>query len=108
MMLTDTKGNRLYKKVDIKVFFPENIFPVRHMIQHAPANKGYNSENLDEILMQITDQLDGLYPFWEFKFTELSPMGRTARFVFQFAKYRASAPTAEYIKEGKTDGNPAV
>jgi hypothetical protein len=89
----------MFRKVDIKIIFPENIFPVKHVVQRAPAKKGYNGDNIDEILMSITDQLDGLYPWWEFKMSELTPSGRCARFVFTFTKYRAGDP--------KTGLNPA-
>jgi hypothetical protein len=90
-MLKDTKGNRLYRKVDIRIFFPERIFPPRHLAQHAPAHKGFNGENIDDILMQVVDKLDVLYPWWEFKMIELASVGRTARYVFTFAGYKAGA-----------------
>ena len=38
--------------------------------------------------MDTTDKLDSLYPFWDFKLSELKPEGRTARYAFTFAGYR--------------------
>jgi hypothetical protein len=90
-MLKDTAGNRLFRKVDIRIIFPERIFPPKHQSQHAPAHKGFSSENIDELLMQVTDKLDTLYPWWEFRLISQAPVGRTARYVFTFAGYRAGA-----------------
>ena len=42
------------------------------------------------MLMEVADQLDTLYPWWNFSYVELKPVGRTARFVFTFAGYRAA------------------
>jgi hypothetical protein len=90
-MLKDTDGNRLFRKVEIKIVFPERIFPVNRSVHHAPAHKGFNAENIDDILMQVTDKLDTLYPWWEFRLISQAPVGRTARYVFTFAGYKAGA-----------------
>lgn len=90
-MLRDTVGNRLFRKVQIKIIFPDNIFPPKVVYQHAEPHKGFGPAGLDDCLMQITDRLDTLYPWWDFKMTELTPIGRTMRYVFTFAGYRAGA-----------------
>jgi hypothetical protein len=88
-MLQDNKGNRLYKTVDVKIYFPDKIFPTRHMRQHAPAGKGFNGDNIDELLMTLADKLDVLYPWWDFNLVELKPSGRVARYAFNWKGYRA-------------------
>lgn len=99
-MLRDTAGNRLFRIVDVKIYFPDKIFPTRHLLQHAPAHKGFGPENIDEILMNVTDRLDTLYPWWEFRMVELKPQGRRAYYVFNWAGYRKGAfPQAQPTQE---------
>lgn len=88
-MLRDKEGNRLFRKVTVKVLFPEHIFPEKTYVQHAGPHQGFGPENVDALLMNIADQLETLYPWWEFRPIELKPEGRTARWVFTFAGYRA-------------------
>jgi hypothetical protein len=87
-MLRDKAGNRLYRRVEIKIFFPDKIFPVKKMHQYAEPHKGFSPEGIDDLLMQTTDKLDQLYPWWEFKCVELTPEGRTARYNFVMVGYR--------------------
>ena len=91
LMLRDSKGNRLFRKVEITIYFPENMFPPKKMSQHANAHQGFGPDGIDDLLMQTADQLEQLYPWWEFKYIALTPVGRTARFVFTFAGYSAKA-----------------
>lgn len=88
-MLRDKEGNRLFRKVQVKVIFPDKIFPDKTVMQHAGPHQGFGPSGIDDILMKLADQLDTLYPFWEFRSIELKPEGRTARYVFTFAGYRA-------------------
>jgi hypothetical protein len=88
-MLKDTKGNRLYRSVSIKIIFPDKIFPDRKLLQHAPPSRGFNDDSLDEIIGKVVDQLDTLYPFWEFKLLPLAHTPRQAKYVIAFAGYRA-------------------
>jgi hypothetical protein len=94
-MLCDKDGNKLFRKVLVKVVFPDAIFPDKSFIQHAGPKQGFGPTGIDDILMNIADQLDTLYPFWEFKATEMTPIGRTARFVFTFTGYRATQPAQD-------------
>ena len=110
-MLRDKFGNRLFRKVTVKIVYPENLFPEKTYIQHAGPKQGFNPEGIDEILMQTATRLDDLYPWWEFSYAELTPVGRTARFVFTFAKYRAITPQPELANinpQEETDGTPIV
>lgn len=91
-MLQDKAGNRLFRKVTVKVIFPNKIFPPKTFISRAEPKKGISADGVSDILMQIADRLEQLYPFWEFRSIELTPVGRAARYVFDFAKYRAPAP----------------
>jgi len=91
-MLRDKEGNRLFRKVTVKVIFPEAIFPPKTFVQHAGPRQGFGPDGIDDILMSVADKLEELYPFWEFKPLELTPEGRTARYVLTFAGYRATKP----------------
>lgn len=102
-MLRDKDGNRLFRKIEMKIIFPDNILPPKKVSQHAEARKGFGPAGIDDSLMQITDRLDTLYPWWEFKMTPLSPVGRTARYVFTFAGYRAGAFPGAMPPEPATD-----
>jgi hypothetical protein len=84
----DAAGNRLFKRVDIKIFFPKDTMPVQKISQRAPAGKGFSADNIDEILMQVADQLDTRFPWWDFSYVELAPVGRTAAFRFNCVGYR--------------------
>jgi hypothetical protein len=90
-MLRDNAGNRLFRVVDIKIYFPDKIFPTRHLVNHAPPHKGYSGDNIDDMLMQVADRLNVLYPWWSFRMVELKPEGRRAYYAFNFAGYNAKA-----------------
>ena len=98
-MLKDAKGHRLYRKVQIKVVFPDNIFPPKTFVQHAGPHQGFGTNGVDDMLMQVADKLDTLYPWWEFRAIELKPEGRTAKYVFTFAGYRSVKPADAPIQE---------
>lgn len=88
-MLKDKEGNRLFRKVTVRIVYPDNLFPPKVYTQHAGPRLGFGPNGIDEILMKTADQLDTLYPWWEFRYVELAPIGRTARFVFTYAGPRA-------------------
>lgn len=105
-MLTDKKGNRMFRKVDIRVVYPTSSDMKPEKIKHhAPPGKGFNEDGIHELLMVTADQLDTLYPWWEFRLVELSPEGRTARFVFTFDRYRSVKATesGQYIPAEVSD-----
>jgi len=87
-MLRDKAGNRLFRRIEVKVIFPDKIFPERTYVQKAGPHQGFGPEGVDAMLMDIADKLEELYPWWNFTVVELSPVGRTARFVFTFAGTR--------------------
>jgi hypothetical protein len=89
-MLRDKAGNKLFRKMKVKVLFPDDIFPPKIFLQHAGPKQGFGPDGIDQMLMNIADHLEQLYPFWEFKAQELSPEGRTARYSISFAGYRAT------------------
>lgn len=89
-MLRGTDGQRLYRKVQIRVIFPDNIFEPKIYQQHAGPRQGFGEAAVLDMLLQVADQLETLYPYWDFQSVELTPIGRTARYVFNFAGYRAS------------------
>lgn len=89
-MLTDKDGNKLYRQVEIRVIFPEHIFPDRKIMQKAKGSRqGYGPEGVLDILMAVADQLETLYPYWEFESTELASVAHTAKYVFNFVGYRS-------------------
>ena len=93
-MLRDKDGNRLFRRIEVKVIFPDKIFPERTYVQKAGPHQGFGPEGVDAMLNDVADKLDTLYPWWDFKPVELSPVGRTTRFVFTFAGTREiPAPT---------------
>jgi len=93
-MLRDKAGNRLFRRIEVKVIFPDKIFPERTYVQKAGPHQGFGPEGVDAMLMDIADKLEELYPWWNFTVVELSPVGRTTRFVFTFAGTREiPAPT---------------
>jgi hypothetical protein len=98
-MLRDKQGNKLFRTVKVKILFPDNIFPPKRYVRHAGPKQGFGPDGIDEILMNIADQLEQLYPFWEFKTQELSPEGRTARHLISFAGYRVHQSTAQPAEE---------
>jgi hypothetical protein len=94
-MLQDKAGNRLWRKVKIKVIFPDNIFPPKVFIQHAGPRQGFGPDGTDDMLMKVADYLEELYPFWNFKMQEMTPEHRTARYLMTFAGYRATPASAQ-------------
>jgi len=90
-MMMDQKGNKLFRKVIVRIIFPDEIFPSRVITQNAGPKMGFHAAGIDEILMKIADQLEELYPYWEFNAVELTPIGKTARYALTFAGYRASS-----------------
>jgi hypothetical protein len=98
-MLTDAKGNKMYRRIQIRICFPDNVLPSKLLVQRAPAHKGFNSTGIDEMLNNVADQLETLYPWWDFTSVELTPEGKTARFVFKFASYRAAVPADAVMPE---------
>jgi len=93
-MLKDKAGNRLFRKMTVKILFPDNIFPERTHVQHAGPKQGFGPEGVQAMLEQVADQLDTLYPWWDFTPIELKPEGRTTRWIFKFAGYRATLPAS--------------
>jgi hypothetical protein len=100
-MISDKKGNKLYRQVWIKVIFPEKIFQPKIFRSKAGPHQGFNPAGIADLQMQVADKLETLYPFWDFKSVELASRGRVARYVFTFAGYRAvqSAPQQVDMKD---------
>lgn len=105
-MLQDSKGNRLYRRLEIKIVYPDSILDPETTVQKAPAGKGFSDENINSALMSIADRLDSLYPFWEFEPIELASHGRLAKFVFAFKGYRAAQTPSDNPTE-QTSSAPA-
>jgi hypothetical protein len=101
-MLRDKTGNRLFRTVKVRIIFPDAIFLPKTFVQHAGPHQGFGPNGIDEILMGIADQLETLYPFWDFKVSELAPEGRTARYVLTFAGYRATGNRIDPMRECST------
>jgi hypothetical protein len=96
-MLRDKEGNRLFRKVQVTAIFPDRIFLDKRFIQHAGPHQGFGPAGVHDILIRLVDHLETLYPFWEFRAVELTPEGRTARYVFTFAGYTAPPPSPEVV-----------
>jgi hypothetical protein len=93
----DKEGNKLFKKVTIKVVFPDNIFPPKMHVQRAGPQQGFGPEGINDMLMSIADDLDTKFPWWSFRSVELAPVGSTARYVIAYAGPNPNyvAPTPE-------------
>ena len=57
-MLHDAKGNRLYRRVEIKIVYPDDpafrdpkVFP-RKFQQHAAPRQGFGADGIDDLLIQ--------------------------------------------------------
>jgi hypothetical protein len=105
-MFRDKDGNRMFRAVEITIRFPENTLPPERIRQKAEPKKGYNPDNLDEMLMKVADMLDVRFPWWEFKMISLTPRHRTACYVFSCVGFRANyqppsdiaTPDVVYVK----------
>lgn len=101
-MLKDKDGNRLFRKVTVKVLFPDNIFPEKTYYQHAGPHQGFGPDNVSDMLLSVADKLEELYPWWDFRPIELKPVGRTTRWVFTFAGYRPTPAVSTTPTEAST------
>ena len=100
MALRDKAGNRLYRRVEIRVIFPKDTgLKSNNMRQKAGPHQGFNGEGIDEMLMGVADRLDELYPWWEFKMVPVIAPNRTAKFVFSVVGYRAMPPEDSPVEE---------
>ena len=100
MSLRDKSGNRLYRRVEIKVVFPKDTrLKPNTMRQKAGPHQGFNSNGIDEMLMGVADRLDELYPWWEFNMVPVTATSRTAKFVFSVVGYRAMPPEDSPVEE---------
>jgi len=102
-MRRDKEGNKLYRKVWVKIVYPDAIFPPKITVVKAPPKRGFNEEGIDDILMQTADKLENLFPYWEFKMTEIAPSGGMARYVFTFSGY-----SAKVMDQVKANGEAAT
>jgi hypothetical protein len=102
-MRTDKYGNKLFKKMRVKVIFPDQIFPDRTYVQHAGPRQGFGPDGVDQMLEQIADQLDTLYPWWQFRPVELASIGSTIRFAFIFAGNNKSYVPPPALTQPPTD-----
>jgi hypothetical protein len=102
-MLRDAEGNRLYRRIEVKIAYPPDVFPKKTLIYRAQgARKAYGPEGIDGILMSVTDQLDQLYPWWEFEMVPLAPRGRVASYVFKVVGTKAITPAVDSIPSVET------
>ena len=106
-MLQDKAGNRLVRRVNIKIHYPDGILPVQKIVQKAEAKKGFSADAIDEILMSVTDMLDTRFPFWEFKMQELASRPRVAEYVFTQIGYRAVVQPSPDMRGSTPDSRGA-
>jgi hypothetical protein len=70
--LQSALGERLYKRVAITVFFPGNEKRVRS-VHRAPPSKGFNADNIQEVLEQWAGRIEADFPGVEYKLVALGP-----------------------------------
>lgn len=87
-MLHDKDGNKLVRRLEVTVIFPEGIFPPKVMRYKAEPKKGISSQGIDDTLDQISDDLEAKFPWWDFKLVPLSSRPREARYNIVCVGYR--------------------
>jgi hypothetical protein len=108
-MLRDAKGNRLFRRVEITVLYPDDVLKPERIRQKAGAKKGFSDENIDEMLMSVADQLEVRFPWWSFRMQPLAPEHRTARYNFICAGFNpAYKPPVEEAKNVDTVSDAPV
>jgi len=100
-VLRDAAGNKLFRRVEIKILFPDGIMAPSKTVQKAEARKGFGPDSIDEMLMSVADQLDVKFPWWDFRLSELTPEHRTARYVFTCVGFKKgyTPPVQELVSE---------
>lgn len=93
-MLTDKAGNKLYRRVEVKVIFPSGVLPTKKFQSKAGPKQGFNPEGVQDILMQVAERLDSTYPWWNFRPVELKSPSRIAKYVFAFDGYNTDYKSA--------------
>jgi len=111
-MLRDKAGNQLFRRVEVRIIYPIDTIPNAKVVQRAGPRQGFGPDGIDDILMQVADRLETLYPWWNFEIVTLAPEGRTAKFVFKFVSYRApvvaAPPQTDITKEESSTLEPRV
>jgi hypothetical protein len=106
-VLRDKAGNKLYRKIEVRVLYPDGILKPEKVVHRAGPRQGFSDENIDEILMRTADLLEEKFPWWQFRMQELSPEHRTARYNFVCAGFNpAYKPPVEETKS--VDAVPAA
>ena len=105
-MLRDSAGNKLFRRVEIRVLFPDGIMAPSKTVQKAEPHKGFGGEAIDEMLMNTADQLDVKFPWWNFRLSELTPEHRTARYVFTCVGFKKDYKPA--VQEPVSEPTPSV
>jgi len=103
MSIRDAKGNRLYKRVEIAVVYPEGVLKTERIVRKAPAGKGIGEDGVNELLMTVADQLETKFPWWEFEPIELASSGRVSKHVFSFKGYSTKSNLPKTDTEGQSD-----
>ena len=72
MMMRSKTGERLYKKLKAKIFYPGNQ---KHVVREnrAPAGKGFAEDNIIGWLKHLADSIEKAFPNHEYRMVELAP-----------------------------------
>jgi hypothetical protein len=88
-ILRAQSGERLFKGIEIRVFFPGNKRSVRQ-VHRAPAGRGLNERGVDLILEQTAAKVERSWPKEEYGMVQLSP----SSFNFVWRATRAASEEA--------------
>lgn len=88
-MLRSKNGERLVRRIEVKIFFPKDTVKNQHAVWKSGPKQGYGPDGIDDILMQVADRLDQLYPWWDFKMVPVASSGRVAQYNFSVVGFRA-------------------
>lgn len=72
MKLANKSGDRLYRKVTISVFSPDNKAVKRNRL-YAGIKRGYTAENIETILRNAAEQVEKRFPQHEYSLVPVGP-----------------------------------
>lgn len=96
-MLRSKNGDRLVRRIEVKIFFPKNTIATQHPVWKSGPKQGFSPDGIDDILMQVADRLDQLYPWWDFKMVPVASSSRTAQYNFSVVGFRAIPQPAAIV-----------
>lgn len=86
--MLDKNGEKLVRRIQINCLYPPDVLKPQKVFAKADKGKFFTDDGVHTVLMGCAEQLETMYPFWEFELRPLAPQGSTARYAFAFVGYR--------------------